>query len=134
MKRLVLMVMLLCACAAPLAGQTVYNPTTIEFDSPDHATVTAYQVEYWVAGVDPATGSPVSSGTLPLSAITSTAPTYRALLSAISPILGIPVGQTYVARLRAVGVTPDLVSERSPASNPFASASVPRTPLAVSVK
>lgn len=141
MRRLIVTACLLLMSALPATAQTVYNPKLIEFDSPDHLTdcsgvpcVSAYVVEYWLQGVDQTTGQPVSSGTLPKASITGTAPTYTSLLSSITPILGIPVGVTYVARVRAVGITPDLLSDRSAASNPFASASVPRPPLAVSVR
>lgn len=141
MRKLLVASLMLLMTAATARSQTVYNPTTVEFDSPDHLTdcsgapcVSAYVVEYWLQGVDPATGQPVSSATIPKAKVTGAAPKYQALFSDFLPLMAIPVGNTYVARLRSVGVTPDLLSVRSLPSNPFASATVPRTPLAVSVK
>jgi len=137
---------LMLALSPPAIGQVIYNPTTILFDSPDHATgcpgtacVDHYVVEYWLQGVDPATGSPVSTATLLKAKVIANnpgPPAYKALLSDLTPLLGIPIGQTYVARVVAwnAGTDPAFASARSAPSNPFASAGAPRSPLAVSLK
>lgn len=130
-----------CACcgwAAMATAQTVYNPKIVQFDSPDHATlVGSYTVEFWMVGVDPATGKPVSTYTLDKSKVTTlgtTSPMYQANLADLTPVPAIPIGSTYVARLLAVGMDTSMISPRSDPSNPFASAVVPRSPLAVQLK
>lgn len=125
-----------CLGAVSAQAQTVYNPTKVIFDSPDHeAMVTSYVIEYWLPAVDPATGSPVTSGSIAKAAVT-TNPTppgaYQALLSAITPLPAVPTGTTYVARLKAIGAGGESV--RSSASNPFAWQSAPRNPAAVSIR
>lgn len=130
------LVAVFCLGAVSAQAQTVYNPTAVVFDSPDHeAMVTSYTIEYWLPAVDPATGSPVTSGTLAKAAVT-TNPTppgaYRALLSAITPLPAVPVGSTYVARLKAIGAGGE--SARSSASNPFVFLSAPRPPAALSFR
>lgn len=135
MKKLLALLCLLYAW--PVGAQTVYNPTLIEFSSPDHDTqVTNYAVEYWMQGVDPTTGSPVSAAFIDKTKMTVVAGSspllYRVLLSDFSPILGIPVGPTYVARVKAIG--PGGESPRSAPSNPFASAVAPATPTSVSIR
>ena len=126
-----------CLCLASLASaQTVYNPTKVVFDSPDHDTsVTSYVIEYWLPTVDPATGSPVTTGTIQKTAVSANpAPpgVYQALLSAITPLPAVPVGTSYVARMKAIGEGGE--SMRSSASNPFVFQSAPRSPAAVSIK
>lgn len=111
-------------------AQTVYNPQTLQFDSPDHATAVSYKVELWLQGVDPATGAPISTFTLAkdkvvASGLTAPEPQLKANLSDLTPLFAYPSGQFYVARLVAVGVTPDLISARSTPSNPFARAVAP---------
>lgn len=137
-----LVVALLLAAAA--GAQTVYNPKVIQFDSPDHATacpgtscVSAYKVEYWLPGVDPATGQPVSTYDLPKTAVAANPaapPAYQAQLTALTPLPAVPVGTTYVARMVAVGNDATLLSARSVASNPFVYPAAPRSPAAVSLK
>jgi hypothetical protein len=122
--------------AAPLSAQTVYNPTKVIFDSPDHeAMVTSYVIEYWLPAVDPGTGSPVTTGTIAKSAVTtnSTPPgAYQALLSAVTPLPAVPTGTSYVARLKAIGAGGESV--RSSASNPFVFQNAPRPVSAVSTR
>lgn len=121
---------LLTTCA-PASAQTVYNPRIIQFDSPDHATlVTGYTVEFWIQGVDPTTGAPVASYALTKDKVVASGlmapdPQYQANLADMTPVPAIPIGNFYVARMVAVGQTPNLVSPRSLPSNPFASAGAP---------
>ncbi len=130
------LVVVCCVGAVSAQAQTVYNPTKVIFDSPDHeAMVTSYVIEYWLPAVDPATGAPVTSGTIDKSVVTpnQTPPgAYQALLSAITPLPAVPVGTTYVARLKAIGAGGE--SARSSASNPFAYLSAPRPPAALSFR
>ena len=125
-----------CLGAVSAQAQTVYNPVNVIFDSPDHAAlVTSYVIEYWLPTVDPATGSPVTSGTIPKSAVT-TNPTppgaYQAPLSAITPMPAVPVGTTYVARLKCIGSGGE--SARSPVSNPFVFLSAPQPPASLQLR
>ena len=144
MRRIGMMVAALVLWAGFATGQTIYNPTVIEFQSPDHTSacpgngcVDHYVVEYWLQGVDPATGQPVSSATLAKTkAVLVATGVYQGKLADLTPLMGIPIGQTYVARMIAwnAGTDPAFASARSAPSNPFASAGAPRTPLAVSLK
>lgn len=119
-----------------LAGaQVVYNPTRIEFQSPDHDTnVSSYIVEYWLENVDPATGAPYTTATLAKSAMTVNSGVYSALLTSLEPMPAIQVGTNYKATVMAVGLDPTLRSARSNASNSFAQAPVPASPRAASVR
>ena len=137
MRRLMLVCALVALAAVPVgAQQTVINPTKVEFDSANHATncpadncVASYLVELWLQGVDPASGAPVTSCTVPKTAVTQTgvpSPMYRALFSACTPILAAPSGQILVVRMVAAG---DFVnSARSGASNPFVKANPAASP------
>lgn len=137
MKRLSLLVWVLLITAAPLHAQApVYNPRKVQFDSPDHALATQYVIEYWLPTVDPATGAPVTSGTIAQAQVTTTGqatPQYEALLSAVTPLPAVPTGTTYVARMKVRNAA-DQESVRSGASNPFAFLAAPRTPSAVSLR
>jgi hypothetical protein len=119
-------------CSGTPPTGTVYNPQRICFGSPDHATATGYAVEYWLLGVDPATGAPVQRFTLPVSAVTSVTSGYTALLSALEPLPGMPTGTTYVVRMTVSNTVGE--STRSLASNPFAYLAVPQPAEAVSVR
>ena len=138
MKKLLFLCALLL-CAASAQAQTVYNPKRVQFDSPDHAAISQYVVEYWLPTVDPATGAPVTIGTIAKAQVTTTgqaSPQYEALLSAITPMPAVPVGTTYIARLKSVGdgVTYSGESVRSTPSGPFAFLAVPRPPAGVSIR
>lgn len=136
MRRTTLLLASLLLSAIPVTAQTVYNPTRVQFDSPDHALATQYVVEYWLPSVDPATGAPVTSGTIAKAQVTTTgqaSPQYEALLSAVTPLPAVPTGTTYVARLKVRNAA-DQESVRSGASNPFAFLAAPRTPSAVSIR
>lgn len=127
--------------ASVASGQTpTINPTKVVFDSVNHGTVCpadacilGYTVEVWGVGVDPGTGSPISSSTLDKSkvATTGTTPAYRALLADCTPPVAPPPGTQVVIRLVAVGQY--LSSARSVASNPFVRATAPGTPSGVAV-
>lgn len=121
---------------AAWAQTPVVNPSKVLFDSPDHtvacpadACLVSYTVEVWGIGVDPATGAPVSTSTLPKSAVqpTGATPAYQAQLADCVPPVSAPPGQTVVLRMVAVG--PYLSSARSNGSNPFVRSVAPR-PLA----
>jgi hypothetical protein len=121
-----------------VVAQTVYNPTKVQFSSPDHTTnVSGYTVEYWLNTVDPATGSPfmvMSLAKTDVTVFSETGPVYEALLSKLTPLPTLAVGQLYKATLKAIGTDTSLVSARSSASNPFAQVSAPQTPAAVSLR
>lgn len=119
-------------CAGTPPSGTVHNPTRLCFQSPDHASATAYAVEYWLQGVDPTTGAPVQTFGLPISAVTSGGSGYTALLSALTPLPAMPTGQTYVIRMTLTGATG--VSPRSDATNPFDFPAVPQPAQGVSVR
>lgn len=127
-------VLMACLLAPVAAGaQTVYNPTKIQFASPDHATlVTSYTVEYWLSTVDPATGAPFMTMTLPKAAVTAVETGYEAPLSALQPQPALAVGVLYKATLKAVG--DGGTSVRSTASNFFGLANAPVVPTAVSIR
>lgn len=119
-----------------LAGsQTVYNARYIEFSSPDHETlVSAYTVEYWLEGVDPATGSPYQVMTLAKTSLNLEGGVYRASLSSLQPLPVIPVGKNFKATVTAIGLDTSLKSPRSGLSNPFALAPAPASPASVSIR
>lgn len=127
--------MLLALLPTLALAQTVYNPTRIEFLSPDHDTnVSEYVVEYWLNGVDPAVGQPYTVATLPKAAVTLSSGTYQAALTSLTPLPAIQVGQTYKATLIAVGLDTTQRSARSSLSNPFAKALAPAPPQSVSFR
>jgi hypothetical protein len=134
MRKLLFATALLALLPTPASAQ-LYNPKTLEFNSPDHATtcpadacVSGYQVEYWLAATDPLTGSPVTSAALDKAKMTNvTGTTYRAALTDLVPLPAVPIGQTYVIRVIAKGATADLMSARSEPSVPFVLAAAPRT-------
>lgn len=135
MRRSVALAFVVLLFATTAFSQTIYNPTRIEFASPDHDTmVTKYIVEYWLDGVDPATGTPYATSTLAKTAMTVNAGVYSAPLTALVPLPAPQVGKTYKATVKAVGQTDTDVSVRSALSNPFAVASVPVSPSAVSIR
>ena len=122
------------------AQTPLINPTRVLFDSPSHtvvcpadACVVNYTVEVWGVGVDPATGSPISTSTLDKTKVTTTGstPAYRALLSDCVPMVAPPPGVQVVVRMVAVGTY--LSSARSNASNPFVRATAPATVSGVAV-
>jgi len=130
---------LACLCLASVASaQTVYNPTRVQFSSPDHVTnVSKYTVEYWLNTVDPATGSPFRVMTLNKADVTvanETGPLYEALLSKLVPLPTLPVGQLYKATVRAHGLDDTQVSARSTVSNPFGRTTAPVTPTGLSIR
>jgi hypothetical protein len=130
---------LACLCLASVASaQTVYNPTKVQFDSPDHTTnVSGYTVEYWLNSVDPATGAPFMVMSLAKTDVTTTgqpSPTYEALLAKLTPLPALAVGQLYKATLKAIGTDPSQVSARSTTSNPFARVSAPQIPAGVLIR
>jgi hypothetical protein len=138
-KTILVLLSLLCLLSVVpnVNAQTVYNPTVIQFNSLDHSIacpadkcVSSYKVEYWLQGVDPATGQPVSTYTLAKAKVVAsgiTDPAWQANLADLTPIPAIPVGSNYVARVIAVGLDAATLSARSAASNPFASAGAPRS-------
>jgi hypothetical protein len=124
---------LVLVCLAPIGAQAqipvVFSPTKVQFDSPDHikdcpsdGCLAGYKIELWLAGVDPATGSPASVFTLAKNKVTTTGstPTYQALLSDVTPLWSVPQGLTFVLRMVAVGEPPTLISVRSNETEPFA--------------
>lgn len=101
MKSLLWTVLLLLLFGVSLASaQTYYNPTTLAFQSPDHATATHYRAEYWLSG-SPLTGTPIATADVPVSqvGIESQGPpvVYRIALQDIPVFL--PFGKSYVMRL-----------------------------------
>lgn len=141
MRKFALLTALLCV-AAPAGAQIVYNPSTLEFTSPDHvivcpaeACVSGYTLEYWLQNVTPANGSPVTTASVSRDMATNVSGNvYRVNLADLSPIPAVPIGQTYVVRLIANGVSPEIKSARSEASNPFALAAAPRTPVSLTLR
>jgi hypothetical protein len=143
MRRALLVMVALLWAGTASAQSLVYNPRYIDFESPNHTTacpadacVSSYIVEYWLAGVDPATGAPFMTMTLAKDKVVSSGglPIYRAAMADLTPVPVIPVGQTYVVRMVAVGATPELKSARSDPSNSFAAAGAPQKVGAVTVR
>lgn len=141
MKRTLIPLIVLLAMASSAAAQTIYNPSAVWFSSTDHTKdcatvqpcVSGYIVEYWIEGVDPLVGAPVTTSAVAKAEVEpsgDTAAPYKIQLSKVGPV---PIGNTYVARLIAVGVSTDVQSVRSDASNPFASATAPAQVTVVSV-
>jgi hypothetical protein len=123
-RAIILAACLVAVMAAPASAQAVYNPLTIQFDSLDHAIASAYKVEFWLQAADPVTDSPLSThdlakGKVTASGLAAPEPQFQANLADLTPLVGIPVGQFYVARMVTVGVDSSLLSARSAPSNPF---------------
>lgn len=101
MKKLLFVLLFVCVSAA-VSAQTLYNPTLIEFNSPDHALVTQYRVEFWIAG-QPLVGDPVGKYDVPVSKVTiadpGPPPTYQILMSDV--LVFLPFGKSYMVRLLA---------------------------------
>lgn len=93
------LVALLCVmCFANVtAGQIVFNPSIIEFNSPDHLVTVKYQVQFLVGGVVVATGDvDPSKLTVPAPGI----PIIYRLRMADVPV-SVPFGPTYNLRVLA---------------------------------
>lgn len=127
------------ALASPASAQLVYNPSVLEFVSVDHdivcpadACVSGYTLEYWLASVDVGSGSPVTTASISRDMTVNVInDQYRVDLSALTPLPAVPIGQTYVVRLIANGISPEIKSARSLASNPFVLAAAPRSPASL---
>ena len=130
------------AAARPVGAVTslIYNPRILQFDSPDHATlVGSYKVEIWLQAADPIVGQPIQTSVLAkdkvvASGLTAPEPQLQANLLDVTPLFGVPVGQTYVIRMVAVGLDDTLVSPRSNATGPFEIAGAPRSVVNPSIK
>lgn len=121
------------ALAAVLAStaaqaQTIYNPRAVEFeyDAPEFQTVTSFALEFWIQGtvtnpgcvaVPPAQAVATYSAPQIAATATGTANTYAIPIGAFVPLIGTPIGFTYVGCLKARRDTEE--SARSDASNPF---------------
>jgi hypothetical protein len=125
--------------ACPTATSVAVNPTQVcvtlgtalnaEYDAVDPVTsapkVTGLSLAYYLEGVDPNTGSPVS--TIPLGKPAKT--TVGTVWAAPTQLLAVPVGQRYIPYSLASNAVGS--SGRSPAGNPFgrsAPATVPSAP------
>jgi hypothetical protein len=128
--------------ATATAEPLIYNPTIIQFDSADHAIVSVYKVETWLLAADPLTGQPITVMTLAKDKalpgwcpIQPCVPEFQANIADGTPLFSVPVGQTYVFRMKAVGLGAEaLESPRSDPSGPFAIAGVPRSVVGLSIK
>jgi hypothetical protein len=140
-------VLLVCALAlaAPAAAQTAtFNPRTVVVTpSADYNVqladgtnlTTGLRLQYFLSGVNPATGSPVTTVNLckpPLTTagtvvVTGTACNGGLLFA--TPLLS---NTTYFATSTQYG--PGGESARSPASNPFVLSGAPRSPLSVTLQ
>lgn len=101
MKWLLATIAVLCL-AVSAAGQTLYNPTLVQFTSPDHAIVTYYRVEFWING-QPLVGNPVGQYNVPVAKVTIASPgppiQYQILMSDV--LVFLPFGKSYLVRLLA---------------------------------
>ena len=104
MKKLLIAILLFVAMGTPVSGQTFYNPTIVAFESADHATVTLYRVQYFIAGTS------VDLNTVPLAqwdvaksfiVVGTPGPpiVYNLFLKDVYVFL--PFGKSYVLRLLA---------------------------------
>jgi hypothetical protein len=102
MRKLSLVVVCLVFLTAVLTAQTIYNPTLISFNSPNHSICTGYRVEFWPYGSD-LSGTPLASYVVPVAKITvelpGPPPTYDIFMKDVFVFL--PFGQTYMARILA---------------------------------
>lgn len=101
MKTLLLLLLCLGVCT-PAFAQTLYNPTLVQFESADHAQVTTYKVEFWIAGA-PLTGNPLQAAYIPTSKIVvgSAGPPVTYWLYTKDIPIFLPFGKSYVLRLLA---------------------------------
>lgn len=104
MKKFLIVLLLLIGSTLPAPAQqvTLYNPTLVQFTSPDHAIVTFYRAEFWIVG-QPLVGNPTGSYDVPVAKITvaelGPPPVYQFLLSDVRMFL--PFGKSYMLRLLA---------------------------------
>ena len=100
MKR-VLFVLALLALATPALAQTKpVNPTSVEWTDPnDYATVTSWQVGFFVSGATTPVQTPVDLGK---PALVTTGCTVSPCLKASINTQPVPFGMNYVARIRTV--------------------------------
>ena len=110
---------LLCVAAVAVEAQTVRNPTQVVWTpSADHASVTSYQMGFFLAGAT----DPVQSADLGK-------PTPNAQNECVATLPSYPIGTTYMAKLRAFAGA--VSSDWSAESNPFyrAPAPIPAAPV-----
>lgn len=127
-----LLTLLLLAVAGPAQAQSVINPKTLTFTaSPDHEAVQSgqllverYEVQWYASGTTtPFQTDPIGKPLMDLNRVITVD------LSAI--VIGLPLGNTYTARVAAVGPGGSGVSLPS---NPFDVAlRAPTAPTAVSL-
>lgn len=109
MKRWCLLLALL-GFASVASAQTPVNPRTVTFTpSTDHATVTSYEIAYFVTGATDPIQAAVDIG--------KPAPDATNICTAAINTQGIPFGSNYIAKMRAKAGT--LYSDWSEASNLF---------------
>jgi hypothetical protein len=94
------------AVASVAGAQTVKNPSTAVIGvSPDHASVTRYELGFFLPGAtDPVQLSDIGTGT-PINGELS------------KPLPSYPIGVTYIAKVKAY--VNQYASDWSPESNPF---------------
>ena len=109
MRRPWLVVLLLLASVSCAWAQMVVNPTKVEYSvSADHASVTRYQLGWFLMGAI----APVQTADLPV-----VAPDLAGKVVQPLPSVPIAAGTVYVARIKAWAGT--IESEWSADSNPF---------------
>jgi hypothetical protein len=115
MKTLFLLIAFVMCLGLSAEAQIVYNPTLVEFDSPDHASLSYYVVEFWLSTA-PQVGTPVQAISVPVSKVTVASigpPIQYQILFTDIPIY-VPFGSSYVVDLMAC--TNTSCSGRSPVS------------------
>ena len=119
MKTLFLLIAFVMCLGLSAEAQIVYNPTLVEFDSPDHASLSYYVVEFWLSTA-PQVGSPVQIANIPVSKVTVVSlgpPVMYQILFEDIPI-HLPFGSSYVVDLMACTTT--ACSARSSVSPQYA--------------
>jgi hypothetical protein len=148
LKTALILVATLLGLASIASAQTTptFNPRTVTITpgadynaqlADGTSLVTGVRLQYFLQGVDPLTGSPVTTVNLCKPALTAaglivvTTSTGTACANALLFATPLVTNTTYYATATEYG--PGGESGRSPASNPFALSGAPAKPLAVAV-
>lgn len=108
---LAMAIFVMMGLASTSEAQSVMNPSVVTFNSPDHDQVTKYELGFFLLGAtDPVQIVDIGKPGCAPGGVDC---------SAQLPSRPVPINQVYVAKARAVGASPALVSPWSEQSNDF---------------
>ena len=98
-------------------AQMVFNPTKIQFASPDHNNVETYTLMIWTSTMNPDVENPLASFQIPVNLVSSSGNVdtpFQANFVDFSPPVLMPAGSTYIAKLQASNTVGSNLSPLSP--------------------